>query len=325
MEHLRQDDPPQIGPYATLARFDSERELDRTSDRRYIARSTDGRRTVTICVPRTDVDPTRWAIEAEGIRQQSLPHFLPVTEVGGSAAHPWYATPYVPRLPLTDALAAYGGPLPEAVIRSLGAILAGALAAAHGQGVVHAGISPAAVLLGAGGPYLACFGAVRAAAPDGEQRIGAPGLDPGCLPPEQAQGGRPRPLGDVYALGAVLSYASTGHTVPQREELPLPLRELITACLSRDAGKRPSVADLTAELAAPVTAPPSASPPAYPTLPASDAAGHTQAAPIAGPIPTVLDGSPLPIPLPARIVAALARQSSHVLAAQLPERLMEMS
>jgi hypothetical protein len=328
MEHLRQNDPPRIGPYATLARVDSERERPRTPDRRFIARSADGRRTVMICVPHVEADPTHWAIEAEAARRHCLPLFLPVTEVGDSAACPWYATPYVPRLTLAAALAAHGRPLPEAVVRSLGAALATALATAHAQGVTHAGLSPAAVLLGADGPRLSCFGAVRAAAPDGEKRTGAPGLDPSCLAPEQAQGGRPRPLGDVYALGAVLSYACTGYTVPEREELPASLRGPITDCLSHDPVKRPSAAELVAELTPPLADPSG--------LLMEAATGWTPDTPTptvldgsAAPAPTVLDGSAAPsgldvrsaFPLPAGVVAALARQSAQVLVTQLPQRL----
>ncbi|WBO64425.1 serine/threonine protein kinase [Streptomyces camelliae] len=303
MEQLRQDDPLRIGPYAVLAEVDKESERQRTPDRRYIARSADGRRTVLVHVPHPETDPARWAAEAEGARRLALPGFAPVAEVAGAAVPPWHAAPYTPVLPLPAALAAHGGPLPEAVVRALGAALASSLATAHAQGVTHAGLSPAAVLLGVNGPLLTCFGAVRAAVPDGEQRLGRPGLDPGCLAPEQAQGGRPRPLGDVYALGAVLSYASTGYTVPEREELPQSLREQITVCLARDAARRPSAADLASGLAAPQPWPQAAPP--SPT-----------------PIPTVLDGPPFP--LPARIVAALARQSAAVLVARPLARAQEV-
>ncbi len=89
--------------------------------------------------------------------------------------------------------------------------LAETLAVLHGQGLTFAGVSPAAVLLTADGPRLSCYGAVRAAAPDGTPRSGLPGLEAGSPPPEQASGGRPRPMGDVYALGATLAYAATGH------------------------------------------------------------------------------------------------------------------
>ncbi|GHH08179.1 serine/threonine protein kinase [Streptomyces rubradiris] len=292
MERLRQDDPPLIGPYAVLGGLDEEQERRRAPERRYIARSADGRRTVLVHLPHPGIDPARWAAEAEAARRLSVPGFAPVTEVTGTAVPPWYVTPYTPVLPLPAVLAAHGGPLPEPVVRALGAALAGALAAAHAQGVTHAGVSPAAVLLGVDGPSLACFGAVRAVAPDGERRLGSPALDPGCLAPEQAQGGRPRPLGDVYGLGAVLAYASTGHTVPEREELPESLRDLVTACLSRDAAHRPSAAGLAALLAAPGTTQPPA------------------------PVPTVVDVRRFP--LPGRIVAALARQSADVLVALPP-------
>ncbi|MGW1494614.1 serine/threonine protein kinase [Streptomyces sp. NPDC002402] len=291
MECLRHDDPSQIGPYITLARFDAGGTEGAVPDRRYIARSADGDRTAIVSIPRTGVDPSRWAVEAEEARRFSIPGLLPVAEVGGTAGFPWQAAPYVPALPLTVVLTAKGGLLPESAVRSLGAALAQTLVTAHAQGVTHAGLSPSAVLLTADGPRLACFGAIRAAAPDGEQRAGLPGLDPGSLAPEQAQGGRPRPLGDVYALGAVLSYASTGHTVPERAELPASLRGLITACLARDPAARPHAHQILTDL--------------------------TSSASTATPQATVMD-SATPFSLPARVVAALARQSADVLAAELP-------
>ncbi|HET6861312.1 MAG TPA: serine/threonine protein kinase [Streptomyces sp.] len=294
MERLRQDDPRQIGPYATLARLDAESAERAVPERRYIARHTDGDRTVLACVPRIGADPTRWSIEAEAAHRVSVPGLQPVVEVGGAAGFPWHASPYVPALSLPAAMEAHGGPLPESCVRSLGLALAESLAAAHARGVTHAGISPSAVLLTAEGPRLGCFGAVRSAAPDGEQRAGLPGLDPGSLAPEQALGGRPRPLGDVYALGAVLAYASTGHTVPERDELPAFLRRFVTACLARDAAVRPQAHQILAEL-----------------LPAESA--ESSAAPRA----TVLDTAAPPV-LPARVVAALARQSAEILAAELP-------
>ncbi|MFJ9549837.1 protein kinase family protein [Streptomyces erythrochromogenes] len=291
MEALRHDDPVRVGAYVTLARLDDEPEHS-SAERRFIVRGADGDRTFLARLPRPDTDPTRWAIEAEGARRLSIPGFLPVGEVGGGGLElPWCTAPYVPALPLPAALRAHGGPLPGPVVRALGAALARTLATAHAQGVTHAGLSPAAVLLTADGPRLSCFGAVRAAAADGEQRSGLPGLDSGSLAPEQAAGGRPRPPGDVYALGAVLAYAATGHTVPERDELPGFLREPVTACLSRDPARRPQAQQL---------------------FPQPEPAAHAA---------TVLDtdtASPSPMPLPASVVAALARQSAQVLAAELP-------
>lgn len=290
MERLRLDDPPWTGPCVSLARLDADGEQG-VPVRRFIARGADGDRTFLAFLPRPDADPVRWAAEAEVALRLSVPGFLAVTEVGGAAGLPWCTAPYVPALPLPAVLRDHGGPLPETVVRALGAVLAQALATAHAQGVTHAGLSPAAVLLTAEGPRLSCFGAVRAAAPDGEPRGGLPGLDHGSLPPEQAAGGRPRPLGDVYALGAVLACASTGHTAPERAEIPSSLRDVITSCLSRDPARRPQAHQVLARLAS--------------------------AAPAAARQATVLDAG-LPVPLPGTVVAALARQAAQVLAAEFP-------
>ncbi len=298
MERLRHDDPSHVGPYVILARLDPESAERTVPERRYLGRSADGERTVLVCVPRAGADPSRWAIEAEGARRLSVPRFLHIAEVGGTAGFPWYAAPYTPALPLPAVLAAYGGPLPEDTVRRLGAALAEGLAAAHAQGVTHAGLSPASVLVTPGGPVLTCFGAVRAAAPDGTRRAGLPGLDPGCLAVEQASGGRPRPLGDVFALGAVLAYASTGHTVPEQSELPPGLRTLVGSCLSSDPAVRPQSAQevLGGLVSAAMGPAPSEGP-------------HAQAG-------TVLDHGA--VPLPGRVVAALAAQSAALLAAELP-------
>ncbi|MGR8007886.1 serine/threonine protein kinase [Streptomyces hypolithicus] len=294
MERLRQDDPPQIGPYITLARLDAESAALSVAERRYIARSADGDRTVVACVPHIGTDPTRWSVEAETARRLSVPGFLTVTEVGGPAEFPWYTTAYTPGLPLPAALESHGGPLPESCVRSLGVALAASLAAAHAGGVTHAGTSPSAVLLTAEGPRLASFGAARSAAPDGQKRAGLPELDPGSLAPEQVHGGRPRPLGDTYALGAVLSYASTGHTAPEREELPASISDLIASCLARDPAARPQAHEVVTSLT-------------------SSTGRVTPAAPQA----TVLDTGAV-VCWPARVVAALARQSADILAAEPP-------
>ncbi|MEU1860725.1 serine/threonine protein kinase [Streptomyces gardneri] len=312
-----------MGPYRLITRLDPPGTA--VPCRRFVARTPDGARTVLLSTPLPGTDPARFAAEATAARHLLGPWIAPVTDVAeptgaagvagpmgaagatdptgpigptgptsptGPTGPAWYASPYVPALPLPVALAVHGGPLPEATVRAVGAALAEALAAAHSQGLTHAGVSPAAVLLTADGPRLSCFGAVRAAAADGEPRTGLPGLDPGALAPEQASGGRPRPPGDVFALGAVLAYAATGHTVPEREELPPALREVVSSCLARDPADRPTAGALMASLAPPTA--------------------HQTVLNSAGTLLT-------PGWLPGRVIAALARQSAELLAAELPE------
>ncbi|WP_040875482.1 serine/threonine protein kinase [Streptomyces purpureus] len=278
----------QIGPYHLITRLDPPG--GHVPCRRFIARSADGDRTVLVNSPLPGADPGRFAVEAEAGRRLMGPWVAPVAEAAAPGEAPWYAVPYLPALPLPVALAVHGSPLPERTVRALGAALAETLQTAHAQGLTHAGLSPAAVLITGDGPRLTCFGAVRAAAVDGEQRAGLPGLEPGGIAPEQVSGGRPRPPGDIYALGAVLAYAATGHTVPEGDELPAGLRPLISACLSRDPAGRPTAADALTELAPPA-----------PHATVLSSAGSLMA----------------PGWLPGRIVAALARQSAEVLAAEL--------
>ncbi|MGW4228658.1 serine/threonine protein kinase [Streptomyces sp. NPDC004980] len=293
MQQPRRTSVRQIGPYCVVTRLDpSGHSTLPVAERRYIARSADGEHTVLLSVPLADADPERFLVEARAAQAPLGPWAAAVTECSPPGSAAWCARPYEPAVPLPTALAVNGGPLGEDALRALGACLAETLVAAHTAGVTHAGLSPAAVLLAGDGPRLTCFGAARAAAPDGTSRSGLPGLEPGSLAPEQATGGRPRPPGDVYALGAVLAYAATGHTVPDRDELPPALRSLVPACLARDPAGRPQAVEVLHALA-----PPSASP------------SRT---------PTVMEPGAVRIPLPGRVIAAIARQSAEILAADLP-------
>ncbi|WP_225823243.1 serine/threonine protein kinase [Streptomyces naphthomycinicus] len=282
-----------VGPYTLITALDEPRTQVPVPERRYIARRSDGRDTVLLSLPHPGGDPRRFLAEAEGSRYLLGPCAVPATAFAAPGEAAWHARPYVPVLPLPTALAVHGGPLPERTVRALGSALAETLAVLHGQGLTFAGVSPAAVLLAADGPRLSCFGAVRAAAPDGTPRSGLPGLEAGSLPPEQASGGRPRPLGDVYALGATLAYAATGHTTPERDELPAAFRTVVGRCLARDPGARPPLAELIASLA-----------------------GETAADP-----GTLL----APGWLPGRVIAALAHQSAAVLMAEIPVEAVPVS
>ncbi|MFF4843857.1 serine/threonine-protein kinase [Streptomyces collinus] len=282
-----------VGPYVLITGLDDSRGRIPVPERRYVARSTDGEHTVLLSLPGAGGDPRRFLAEAEASRYLLGPSAAPATAFSGPGEPPWYARPYQPVLPLPTVLAVHGGPLPERTVRALGAALAETLTVVHGQGLAFAGVSPAAVLCAADVPRLTCFGAVRAAAPDGTPRSGLPGLETGSLPPEQASGGRPRPLGDVYALGATLAYAATGHTTPERDEIPAAIRTVITRCLSRDPGNRPQLVEVMDDLLGD-SAP-------------DDTGAESRSAALLSP------GW-----LPGRVIAALAHQAAAVLAAEMP-------
>ncbi|MEV6114079.1 serine/threonine protein kinase [Streptomyces sp. NPDC052109] len=286
----------QFGPYTVVTRLDTGiSKQTPVPEHRFIARSADGDRTVLLSAPLATVDAQRFMSEADASRYLLGSWVLPAAELAPPGERPWHACPYVPALPLPIAVALHGGPLPERTVSALAIALAENLAVMHGQNLTHAGLCPSAVLIAADGPRLTCFGAVRAAAPDGATRQEAAGLDPGSLPPEQAAGGLPRPLGDVYALGATLAYAATGYTTPEREELPPALRSLVSRCLSRDPAHRPQLSDFIGELTGG----------SQPDTPAGFAP------------PSRAEAFLGPGWLPARLIAAIVHQSASVLAAEV--------
>ncbi|WP_368661686.1 protein kinase [Streptomyces sp. NA02950] len=150
------------------------------------------------------------------------------------------------------------------------------------------------------------------------------------LPPEQRAGGRPRPLGDVFPLGAVLAYAVTGRLGPDVGTLPGELRGTLGTCLAPDPADRPTAQALLEELARRGRLPPPVNTPPLPSGPDTADIGVPAAAAAGGMPPsgwsaTVRDSggvSPAaallgPGWLPGRVIAALSEQSSAVLDAEV--------
>jgi serine/threonine-protein kinase len=103
-------------------------------------------------------------------------------------------------------------PVDEAVM--IATKVAGALQAAHEQGVIHRDIKPANILLARGEPVVADFGialAVRASGGDRLTQTGTSIGSPHYMSPEQVTGEREiGPATDIYALGCVLYESLVG-------------------------------------------------------------------------------------------------------------------
>ncbi|SNT47845.1 bifunctional serine/threonine-protein kinase/ABC transporter substrate-binding protein [Actinacidiphila glaucinigra] len=202
----------------------------------------------------------RFRRETELATRLSSRWTVPVLTADADARSPWLATAYVPGLPLNEALALHG-PWPPAQVRTLAAALAAALDDVHGAGLVHRDVKPANVLLAADGPRLIDFGIARAVGATALTTDGAVIGSAGYLSPEQARGTAVGAASDVFSLGCVLAHTATGrapfgtggaaavlfrtvHEEPDLGGLPRELDAPLRACLAKDAGERPTVAEL---------------------------------------------------------------------------------
>ncbi|WP_406189788.1 protein kinase [Streptomyces griseus] len=199
----------------------------------------------------------RFRREAAAARAVTGAHTAAVLDADPESARPWLATAYLPGVTLRHAVAATG-PLEPAAVRSLGAALAEALEAVHRAGLVHRDLKPSNVLITADGPRVIDFGIARAISDHGLTGAGDVIGTPGFISPEQITGTVVTGAADVFALGAVLVFAATGdspfgsatpavllyravHEEPGLTEVPEEVREVVTACLAKDPGRRPTV------------------------------------------------------------------------------------
>jgi serine/threonine protein kinase len=263
-EALRRWDPDRIGPYVILGRLGAG-----AMGQVYLGRSPAGRlvavKTIKVELAEEAGFRTRFAQEVAAARKVSGVFTASVVEADPEADLPWLATAYVPA-PSLSRLVRACGPLPTATVRWLAAGCAEALVSIHHAGLVHRDLKPSNVLVAPDGPRVIDFGVARAA-----ERIeltaaqGAVGT-PAYMAPEQARDTKQASVAsDVYALGATLTYAATGHAPyqgdtamdvlarlatepPDLSGLPDALTELVTACLERVPRLRPTSSAVLATL-----------------------------------------------------------------------------
>ncbi len=187
-----------------------------------------------------------------------------------SGRQPWIATEFVAG-PTLERCVEERGPLPAGTVRALGAMLAAALAALHRAGVVHRDLKPSNILLAADGPRIVDFGIARLPAATAVTVTGQRPGSAGYMSPEQVRGLEVGTHSDVFTLGSVLVYASTGHHAfgdgghalvdyqvahgePDLTRVPAPLADVLRSCLDKDPAGRPEAGELAERWGPPTSA-----------------------------------------------------------------------
>ncbi|MFI1586101.1 tetratricopeptide repeat protein [Embleya sp. NPDC020630] len=198
----------------------------------------------------------RFVHEARSAQRVGAAFTAPVVAVSAEDAPvPWIATAFVPA-PALDVLVAHCGVLPPLAVWWLAAGIAEALESVHRAGLVHRDLKPGNVLVTLDGPRVIDFGIAKSVEDSATSHTATGQLlgTPGYMAPEHIRGGAVT-HSDVFALGAVLKFAATGHPPftgrsawetfertlyedPDLRGMPDELTTLVARCLAKDPRER---------------------------------------------------------------------------------------
>jgi hypothetical protein len=315
VRELRPTDPQQLGRYRIVGRL-GEGGMGSV----FLADAADGRR-VALKVIRGELAHDaefRRRFRGEVARAKQVPPFCTAEVLDADTEHdpPYLVVEYVDGPSLAQVVEERG-PLTPANQHGLAVGMAVALTAIHGAGVIHRDLKPSNVLLAPGSPKVIDFGIARAAdGADAQTRTDQVVGTVAYISPERFGPNANTaltPAADIFAWGAVVTYAATGRTPftadvpaamavrimtqpPNLEGLHAPLRELVERALAKDPADRPTARELVDSLltGAPVPARPAAFP-QQPEVLAAAGISPTLIAPTL-PAPPVQPSPPRPAP-----------------------------
>jgi len=204
-------------------------------------------------------DLERAAREAHLAARINHQNVVAVYDLVEEDGHQWLVMEHVDG-PTLAALIAERGAIDPDELTSVVVQIAGALAAAHGHGIVHRDVKPSNILLTSNGvAKLSDFGVARAQADASLTQTGLVTGSPAYLSPEVASGGSATAASDVWSLGASLFHALAGHPPykvgdnvlgamyrivheePPRLQIDGPLAALVTAMMRQAPDARPTM------------------------------------------------------------------------------------
>jgi eukaryotic-like serine/threonine-protein kinase len=203
--------------------------------------------------------------EAQAAARLNNPSVVTVYDVVEEAGSIWLVMELV-EAPSLAQIVADEGPVSHARAAAVGLDVLAALEAAHAVGIVHRDVKPANVLVAAGDrAKLTDFGVATIR---DDSRLTATGLivgSPSYMSPEQAKGDLVGPATDLWALGALLYFATEGeppfqgdsalatasavvHGTPRPAQKPGALTVIVSRLLTKDPGNRATPSEIRAAL-----------------------------------------------------------------------------
>jgi eukaryotic-like serine/threonine-protein kinase len=208
---------------------------------------------------------TRALREAQAAARLNNPSVVTVYDVVEEDGSIWLVMELV-EAPSLAQIVADEGPVSHSRAAHVGLDVLAALEAAHAVGIVHRDVKPANVLVAAGDrAKLTDFGVATIR---DDSRLTATGLivgSPSYMSPEQARGDLVGPATDLWALGALLYFATEGeppfqgdsalatasavvHGAPRPAQHPGPLTVIVSRLLTKDPANRATPSEVRAAL-----------------------------------------------------------------------------
>ncbi|QEG22311.1 serine/threonine-protein kinase [Mariniblastus fucicola] len=163
----------------------------------------------------------RFLREAKAAGALLHPNVIAIHDISESNGVPWFVMPLVVGPTLQEVVDKHG-PLPAKEVVRIGKQIASGLAAAHQQGLVHRDIKPANILVDnqINRIVITDFGLARREAEESMTQTGMVAGTLNYMSPEQSRGEDVDARSDLFSLGSLLFFLSTGVT-PFRSAAPM--------------------------------------------------------------------------------------------------------
>jgi serine/threonine protein kinase len=258
---LQVGDPRRLGSYELLERLGEGGQAVV-----FLGRASSGGRVaiklLKDSLAASDNPRIRFEREADAARRVAgLGYTAQVLDADVAGDRPYIVSEYIEGLSLQQ-LVAESGPRPASGLMTLAFATAKALDAIHRAGIVHRDLKPHNVLMSPDGPRVVDFGIARILDTATTITSGIIGT-PAYMAPEQVSHAEITSKTDVFAWGALITYAATGrppfgtaddvlyrvlHLDPELGSLSGPLRDLVAACLAKEPEPRPTARDILTRL-----------------------------------------------------------------------------